>query len=140
MPDALEAVAKQHPIRTTSLVTNWEEAVAAVANGYPVTVCSNQGFDDERGRDSQGFLRPSRWPWYHAMLLAGVDTISSRPGGLLLNSWGDDWTQGPTRLNQPPSSFWVDAAILDGMFKMGDSHALSNYVGYPQQHLDYRLY
>lgn len=139
IPDELESIARKHPVRTATLVSTWDEAVAAVANGYPVTLCSSQGFNDNRPRDNQGFLQPGG-TWYHAMLLAGIDTISDRPGGLIINSWGSDWVSGPTRFGQPVGSFWADAETIDGMLRMGDSHALSNYKGYPPQHLDYQLF
>ena len=34
-------------------VTTWYELVAAITNGYPVTICCNQGFD--LTRDADGF-------------------------------------------------------------------------------------
>jgi hypothetical protein len=35
----LDAIAKQHPIRNVALVTTFNEAAAAIRNGYPVVVC-----------------------------------------------------------------------------------------------------
>lgn len=138
VPDELEAIAKEHPVRTTTLITTWEQARDAVANGYPVVVCSDQGFEDER--DNQGFAR-ARGTWYHCMLLAGIDTVSSRKGGLICNSWGPDWIGGPTRFDQPAGSFWADAEVIHKMLQQQDSFALSQYKGYPgQNNLDYKLY
>jgi len=74
------------------------------------------------------------------MLLAGIDDTGKRPGGLFINSWGTDWIKGPTRLDQPLGSFWADAKVIDAMLAYEDSFALSNYVGYPKQNLDYRMY
>lgn len=65
VPDDLEPKAKEHPVRTCSLVTTYEDARDAIANGYPVAVCSNRGFNSTR--DKQGFLRPSG-SWPHCML------------------------------------------------------------------------
>lgn len=137
VPDALEPIAKKHPVKTITLVTSWEQARDAIYNGYPVTVCSNYGF--RRKRDKDGFSI-QRGKWFHSMLLAGMDDTSSRPGGLFINSWGTNWINGPTRLDQPIGSFWVDADTIDGMLSQDDSFALSNYIGYPRQHLDYQLY
>jgi len=138
VPDELEPIAKEHPVRTTTLVTRWEQARDAIANGYPVVVCSSRGFTDIR--DDMGFLAP-KGTWYHCMLLAGIDTLSKRQGGLLINSWGPNWVDGPIRWNQPAGSFWADPEVIDEMLKEGDSFALSNYKGYPAQiDLDYRLY
>ena len=74
------------------------------------------------------------------MLLAGIDDTGRRPGGLFINSWGNDWITGPTRLDQPAGSFWAEADTIDDMLQQGDSFAMSSYVGYPRQNLDYQLY
>lgn len=137
VPDELEPLAKKHPVKTTTLVTTWEEARDAVCNGYPVAICSNYGFEQER--DADGFVK-KKGTWYHCLLLAGVDDTTTRPGGLIINSWGKDWITGPTRLDQPDGSFWADADTIEGMLKQEDSFALSSYVGYPRQQLDYHLY
>ncbi len=141
LPDELEPLAKEHPVQTTTLVTGWEQARDAVANGYPVVICSDQGFGKKNfTRDEQGFLAPSG-TWYHCMLLAGIDTLSERHGGLIINSWGGNWLDGPTRWDQPEGSFWVEPDVIDSMLKQEDSFAISNYKGYPgQNNLDYRLY
>lgn len=138
LPDELEIVAREHPVRTTTLATSWEQARDAVANGYPVVICSNRGFNNTR--DDLGFLEP-QGKWFHCMLLAGIDTLSNRHGGLIINSWGENWVNGPTQWGQPRGSFWADADVIDSMLKQEDSFALSNYKGYPgQNNLDYRLY
>ena len=87
VPDALEPLCKLHPVGYTALVNSWEEARDCIANGFPVVLCSGQGFRTNSGRDRDGFLTPGG-RWMHAMLLAGVDDKFSRPGGLIINSWG----------------------------------------------------
>lgn len=132
VPNALESLCMLHPVGNAALVTTWESCCDCIYNGYPVAVCSNQGFYTRNGRDSKGFLRPSRNPWYHCMLIAGVDDQDSRPGGLIINSWGSEWIWGPTRHNQPAGSFWADADVIERMLKQEDSIALSCYAGYPR--------
>jgi len=130
VPDALEPIAKFHPVRTTSLVRTWEECRDAVANGYPVIMCSNVGFKTRRDKD--GFLRRGRRPWFHAMCIVGIDDDFRRPGACILNSWGEHWVSGPTRHEQPVGSFWCDAATIDTAMRQGDSLAISGYNGYPR--------
>lgn len=137
VPDELEPRAREHPVRTVSLVTSYEEARDALANGYPVPVCSDQGFEPRR--DAQGFARP-RGRWGHCMLFLGVDDAPERPGLLVMNSWGPDWIGGPKRHDQPDGSFWVDAEVADRMLGAQDSYALSGYVGFPAQDLDLAQY
>jgi hypothetical protein len=64
-PADLKAKAADHKVHTVSLVTTFEELEDALANGYPVTVCSNQGFTLER--DEHGFCRP-HGNWSHCLL------------------------------------------------------------------------
>jgi len=133
VPDSLEPQVREHPVHTTSLVRSYEEARDAIANGYPVPVCSNRGF--QMKRDADGFARPSG-SWPHCMCFVSVDDTARRPGLLCCNSWGEDWISGPTRLNQPAGSFWVDAEVADAMLSgrgMGgaDSFSISGFTGYP---------
>jgi hypothetical protein len=143
VPDPLEPEVKEHPVQTTSLIRNYSEARDAIANGYPVPVCSQVGFDGQGGsqtkRDEKGFAkRNGKWP--HCMLFAGVDDEDGRPGLLCINSWGPSWITGPKRHDQPEGSFWVDADTVDDMLREGDSFAMSGYTGYPVQGgLEYML-
>jgi hypothetical protein len=133
VPDELEPLCRIHPVGCVTLVRSWDEARDCIYNGYPIALCSSQGFNTRHGRDENGFLNPSRRPWMHCMCLAGIDDNFSRPGGLIINSWGSKWISGPKRHNQPDGSFWADASVIDRMCKQGDSIALSCYAGYPRQ-------
>lgn len=139
VPDDLEPICREHPVKTCSIVRSWEECRDAVANGYPVAMCSNVGFNTKR--DREGFLRRIRRPWYHAMIIIGIDDKCRRPGALIQNSWGANWVSGPTRHDQPAGSFWADARVIDRAMKQEDSIALSGYVGYPHVEIpDYTLW
>ena len=127
-PNELEPEAHQHLVKTTSLVTTWEELCDAIAAGYPVTVASNQGFTNVR--DDKGFLRPSG-SWPHQMFICAADDESGRPGALIQNSWGPDWVSGPTAFDQPPGSFWADADVVVRMLSAQDAWAYSDLDGYP---------
>jgi len=134
VPDALEPKAREHPVKTRSLVRNYAEARDAIANGYPVPVCSNRGFASRR--DAKGFAKPSG-SWAHCMLFLSVDDADGRPGLLCQNSWPPGWISGPLRHDQPEGSFWCDAEVVDRMLSENDSFAMSGYVGYPAQELDF---
>lgn len=138
VPDDLEPTMREHPIQTASLVTTYEEVRDAIANGYPVVVCSNQGFTTTRDKD--GFAGPSG-SWAHCMYLLAVDDAFKRPGCLCDNSWGDDWITGPKRLEQPNGSFWIDAQIIHAMVSRNqDSYAISGYQGFPKRDLDFDIF
>ncbi len=126
----LETLAKQHPVKNTALVTSWADVKRAVQQRYPVAVCSDQGFTMERDRD--GFCKP-QGTWNHCMCIIGVRG-GQRPGGFILNSWGDQAHTGPTwPADAPVAGFWADANVIDKMVRQGDSFALSEAVGFPQR-------
>lgn len=134
VPDELEPKAREHVVKTVSMVQTYEEARDAIANGYPVPVCSNRGFQSKR--DDKGFAKPSG-SWAHCMLFLAVDDEDSRPGLLCQNSWGENWIGGPKRHEQPEGSFWVDAAVAEKMLGEQDSFAMSGFLGFPMQDLDF---
>jgi hypothetical protein len=134
VPDELEPTLREHSVQTVSLVSTYEEARDAIANGYPVPVCSNQGF--AQTRDEKGFAAP-KGQWAHCMCFIAVDDADGRPGLCCMNSWGSSWITGPKRHDQPDGSFWVDAATAGKMLRGQDSFALSGYMGFPVQSLDY---
>lgn len=131
VPAAIKAKAGEHRVKTATLVSTYEELEDALANGYPVPVCSNQGFT--LTRDEQGFCKP-RGVWGHCMLIVGV-RADDRPGACIFQSWGPDSPSGPPALDQPSNSFWADREVVERMLAMQDTWALSNFDGYPGQAL-----
>ena len=122
----LDNVAKQHPAKHVALVRSWDEAAAAIESGYPVVVCSMQGFTSRR--DDQGFCQASG-RWAHCMCFIGVRY--DRPGLLCLNSWGPNASGGPKwPADMPDGSFWVEKATADRMLSAGDSFAVGSISGF----------
>lgn len=142
VPEQLIKEANKHKIRTVSLVRTYKEVRDALANGYAVTIASNQGFNTNR--DREGFAYPSG-TWAHQMCLIAVDDIGQgcskrRPGVLCQNSWGPDWIVGPKRHEQPDGSFWIDADVLQSrILSNGDSWAFSDYDGFKPKKLNLRI-
>lgn len=130
LPDALEPDARQHLVKSVSLIRSYEEARTAIQNGYGVVVCSDQGFT--MTRDRQGFCSP-RGTWYHCMFFCA--NRNDRPGLCLSQSWGGMVPDGPLDKGQPDNTFWVDANVVDRMLRQGDSYTGSQFDGYPAQDL-----
>jgi intein/homing endonuclease len=92
-PYELEVIADEHPVQTTALVTSYEEARDAIANGYPIVVCSNQGFSSKR--DSEGFARAQgKWAhcyhpnsWLYSIDIKPIKNISA--GDLIYDQEGN---------------------------------------------------
>lgn len=116
-----ELVAKASPYRlgSAALVSTWNELVGAIGNGYPVTICTDQGFKLQR--DPDGFCKASG-TWGHCMLIAGIRF--DREGACIIQSWGPDQPEGPTALDQPSFSFWAERDVIERILAEGDSWAL----------------
>jgi len=140
LPDDLEPVARQKPIRGVALVRTGQEAWDAGGSGYPVPVCSNRGFTS---RYDQGFCDPSG-SWNHCMVFRG--RVTARRGGRLVralpcqNSWGG-YIQGErsyedadgNRRELPEGCFLVDLEVADRMLRQADSFAVSSIEGFPRR-------
>ena len=136
VPDGLEIIARLHPVKEYYSVNSYEDVRDAIYHGCPVVIGSNQGFGNGKlTRDKEGFLNPPRrvfFPsiWRHAMVCIGV-CDSGRRGVLVLNSWGDEWVDGPHRFEgTPEGAFFVDASIIKRMVEQEDSYALEGFRGY----------
>jgi hypothetical protein len=135
VPDELEPLAREHPVQSVANVRTWDECRAAVRNGYPLIVCSSQGFT--MTRDADGFCSP-RGRWYHCLAVVGVRG-GKRPGAFLLNCWGPNTHTGPRGPGDPsPAGFWAEAWVVDRMLRQGDSWAFSDVVGFPPRRLAWR--
>lgn len=131
VPDELEPLAKSHPIKGCALVTTAAEAKRSIQQGYPIAICSNQGF--RMARDATGRCRP-QGSWAHCMALAGYrsDKNGVSEGFYVLNSWGDSAHTGPVwPPDMPVAGFWADYSIVDRMLREGDSFALADVAGFP---------
>jgi hypothetical protein len=129
VPDSLEKYAAQHKVSSVALVKTFEEAAKAIQNGYPVAVCSMQGFSMTL-RDG-GYLSPMG-QWAHCMMFAGV-RWKPHPALLCVNSWGDCYS-GDVDATLPVqfqrSAGYVRAETCTRMLAGEDSFALSGYSGF----------
>jgi hypothetical protein len=137
-PDRFLQSARPHVLKSTAPVTRYEQVRDALANGYPVTVASMQGFRMRPVVSGGKHWGVPASQWAHQMCFVGVDDDPARPGCYCLNSWGAD-AHGSPADDAPPGGFWVDAAVVDRMVRQNDSFAFSQFEGFPEQRLDFRL-
>lgn len=128
VPDELEPFASQHKVANVTLVRTFEEAAKAIQNGYPVAVCSMQGFSMTL-RD--GYLSPMG-SWAHCMMFLGVKW-KPYPALYCENSWGNCYTGTPDKSVPAPFQFsggWVKAETCTRMLSGEDSFALAGFEGF----------
>lgn len=132
---SLDEVAKEYPCKEAVLVTDFDNAANCILNGFPIAVCSGQGFT--KTRDKDGFCRP-HGSWSHCMCFVGVRF--DRPGLLCMNSWGYS-NKGPhgikTHDEVMKCSFWVDADICNRMLRQKDSFAITGVDGLEPREVDF---
>lgn len=133
-------LAKVHLVKSAAQINSWQGMVAAVTNGYPCTIASNQGFTMEPGPD--GFHQ-ARGNWGHQMSVIGVDNKHRSPYGLILNSWGDvhghlkDFETGE---DLPIGVIRAHAEVIEGMIRQGDTFAYSHMDWFQEQKLSEALF
>ncbi len=133
MPDELEPFAKLRRCSEVTLVRSFADCAKAIANGYPVALCSMRGFSmrfADRGSHGGGWLTPAG-SWAHCMMACGLR--HDRPALLVPNSWGDCYS-GKVDERLPAAfqrtSGWVDADVIDSMCAGGDSYTLAGFSGF----------
>jgi len=133
LPDKVLDLANDHQMKTASLIRTVEEARDALANGYGLSVCSNQGFSSVR--DKKGFAKP-QGEWLHAMSWTACDDTGSDLSFLICNSWGN-WNSGghPEWGPLPNGSFLIHSDVAEIMIKQNGAFAISSFDGFPLQKL-----
>jgi hypothetical protein len=128
VPQEIKDACAEHKLGSATLVTTLDEGDAALANGYPWIVCSNQGFT--MTRDADGFCQ-ARGSWAHCMHVMAKRTRNGAKQYLIGQSWGDNVPSGPTTDDQPTWSFWAAANVVASMLRGRDSLAFSRFKGFP---------
>jgi hypothetical protein len=135
VPNDLEPILAEHKITSITKITNFHDAVLALAQGYGIQVASSQGFSSMR-RDKEGYC-PAQGRWMHSMCFVGYRR-TGRTGLFCLNSWGTESTTGPKSHEDAPSAgWWVDEETCDKMLSQGDSWAFAGLNGFASRKIDW---
>jgi hypothetical protein len=130
-PSSVKRMAASYKLGAAAAVTSWDELVAAIRNGYPVTECSN--FLPSAKRDQDGFVRQDG-SGGHCQCIIGVRF--DRPGVCIMNSWGPDYYSGPAGLDCPLFAYWIDRALFEKKIAgSGDNWALSKTPAFVKRDL-----
>lgn len=137
VPDVLEPYIKQHTISNATLVRNALEAQKALAQGYGISVCSNQGFTTTR--DVDGVCAPKS-NWAHCMCISGYVYIKGDLFFMVENSWGNYLgTKNLPAGNPNIGTFAANAKVVNSMLALGDSYAFSGVNGFKKRKLSWDL-
>lgn len=128
LSDVLKNVAKKHTVKTYAKITTWDGLVTAITSGYPVPVCSNQGFSQQRDSNS---ISEARGSWGHCMCICGLN--KDLDCALIVNSWGKFFHNGS--LNQ--GAFYARRPVVERMLRQDDTFAISDIEGWPRKKLDF---
>jgi hypothetical protein len=143
VPADLAREANKTKATAVAQVRTWDELCASVERGSPVVICSGVGYgrwDNAMPvRDADGFLRRGKG-WSHAMLVWGVrhrENGSPRDGGLVQNSWSENWCRGGRWPDdQPAGSFWASREDIQAALDEGDSWSIGGVDGFGWRELD----
>lgn len=142
-PNEFVELGKKHLVKSAALVTTWEQMCTAIGNGYPVAICSDQGFQMMPGRD--GFHEASG-TWNHCMDVCGFDNNYNEPYCIVMNSWGDspnvhgELFDFDTKERLPGGCLRVRKRVMSRILSQGDSYALSFMEGFEDTSLERDLF
>lgn len=136
---ALDAIAKQYPVKGVAQVSNIEECIAAIYNGYPVTIASMAGFGSMQ-RNKDGIVKMNG-QWAHQMLIAGVKWFNGKPLFRIFQSWGNscgtDNDPGINDKEVSKCSWWATEADVNWILRSGDCWSFADAQGFPPRKLDF---
>jgi hypothetical protein len=138
--DKWKPTAEKFKVKSAAKINSWAELVAAIVNGYPCTVASNQGF--AMTPDSNGF-HAAQGNWSHQMCIVGVDEEHATPHAYIINNWGDVHGQLKSFYDNSPLPVGLIRAkksAIERMIAADETFAYSQFDGFPEQDLDAALF
>lgn len=133
----LDKIANEHTARGVALITNFDEAAAAIEAGMPVVVCCGLSWSTKR--DEDGFAPRTPQGWAHCQCIigvryaknAGADVKRPRDGLAVINSWGSAWQSGGKNpADQPDGCYWITREEANAALKGGDSFCIAGVNGF----------
>jgi hypothetical protein len=134
VPNEIKSQARNNLLQQYAQVRSTKECINSLFNGYPVTVCSNQGFTLQRNSDG---ICEAQGTWGHCMLIIGAYLVRGELIFVILQSWGKNVPSGPTVKDMPDNSFGARERVLARMLAANDSYSLSAVQGFPKQDINF---
>ena len=133
---------KKYTLQSSARIKSWQDAKAALINGYPLTCASNWGGEMNPAivGNPAVILNKRVTQWGHQMCcLAWVDHPELKDLFWIQNSWGVCHGKSPGNYHEPEGGFWIQAKDMDWICKDGEVFSLSNFEGFPVQKLDWLI-
>lgn len=140
VPDELEPIAKQFPIKSVAQCNSVEEAWKGLGSGYILPICSNVGFASPY---VDGFCA-RKGSWNHCMVVRGRVVAKHRGSNTRAyacqNSWGGYIKGEPyftdadgNRERLPEGCFLMTENDLGAILRQTDSFLISDVQGFPRR-------
>lgn len=131
---------REHLLQTAAPIGSTDDAAAAIANGYPLTIAAMFGTRTIRTKGNPP-VNVAEWDdrWAHQQM---IDEVWDHPQlGLLFrisNQWGPNAHPAPAS-GEPAGGYYITEATLQKILRDRGSecYAYSQYDGYPAQDLDW---
>lgn len=135
---ALDAIAKEKPVKDVTLIRNTDEMAAAISSRCTCSIASTIGFEGDR--NSEGIIRRSgQWP-HQMCVLACKYTPQGNRLFRIFNSWGAS-VKGPDPGIDDQAisecSWWCTDEDMQRVVKQDDSYAYTNIQGFPLNAYDF---
>lgn len=137
--EPFKSLGLKHLVKTAAKINSSDEAKAAIANGYPITIASNFGTRTIRAQGNPQ-VQLAEWDdrWPHQMhCCACWDHPDLGLIFYILNNWGSDAHPNPLN-DEPPGGFWIRASTFDLMLK-DEGFALSALNGFLVRELSWYI-
>lgn len=134
---ALDGAARVMPVQHVVQIRTLDEAVAAILNGYTISVASSAGYGDME-RDANGVCR-IRGTWQHQMMWGGVRFRAGEPQLRNFQSWGKSCSGADPGVKHrvvSDCSWWVVPEDAEWVLRSGDCWAFSDVMGMPKRKID----
>jgi len=133
---------KKYTLQTSARIKSWQDAKAALINGYPLTCASNWGGEMQPSIKGTPAVILNRrvTTWGHQMCCLGwVDHPELKDIFWIQNSWGICHGKSPGNYHEPEGGFWITAKDMQWICDDGEVFSLSNFEGFPVQKLDWLI-
>ena len=129
VPDELEDLAREHPVKQVALVKSYAAARDALANGYPVTLGSKFGFNYYR--DDNGFSSIAQRSVNHYLCLIGIDDEFEERGVLCYDSYFEYF--GGQRVGLAKNTFYLRHDAVNTLLEEAAGFTITDLQGFKRR-------